>query len=842
MPTREVNAGLPVAAVLPELCQLLTTRNRVILSAPPGAGKSTWLPLQLLRHSALASGQIIMLEPRRLAAKTIAGYLAQQLNEPVGHTVGYQIRHDSCQSAATRLLIVTEGILTRKLQQDPELAGISLLIFDEFHERSLHADLALALSLEVQDLRDDLKILVMSATLDVTALERYLQAPVVSSSGRSYPVDIQYIKPGTELITIQAARQALTAFNQEPGNILVFLPGQAEINKAKDYLASQALPVNVQVFSLLGVMSLAEQQAAIAAPAAGRFKIVLATNLAETSLTIEGVNLVVDTGLCRRASFNPRHGISKLKTVAISQAAATQRAGRAGRQAPGRCFRIDTAELWQRRAAFEPAEIELAELTQLRLEIAVWGCQPADINWLTPPPEAHLAAANHLLQQFAALDEHGVITSFGRRLYQTGSSVRLANMLLYALEREAEASGLTWLAAVVAAVLEDSRNLQPNLDQQLQNVAQNKHLPQHQQARQFARRLGVSMGGNLPLQWLPMLLLRAFPDQLAQRRGQGYLLANGVGASLMPDHPQQNNEYLVVLDIQQWQQQNRIRHAVAITLDDILNDWRSQLQWQLKTGWHDKTASFSSERQRCFGQLVLQRQPVQGIITAAERQQAWLDYLSRRGLSELTWSDGAQSLSVRVQLLRQYYSDAASGTAQKSATRIDHANWPDFSQASLLANVHDWLAPYLGNISKKNQLNQLELEPILLAQLSFAQQQILNQLLPCHWQTPTGSRLKIDYLHPGGPLLSVRVQEMYGQLTTPVVLNGAIALTIALLAPGRQPLQVTRDLTSFWQNSWQDVKKEMKGRYPKHYWPDNPAEAQPTTKTKKAMLRDVNPK
>jgi ATP-dependent helicase HrpB len=706
----------------------------------------------------------------------------------------------------------------------------------------LHADLALALSLEVQQLRDDLKILVMSATLDVAALERYLQAPVISSSGRSYPVDIQYIKPGSELIAVQAARQALAAFNQEPGNILVFLPGQSEINKAKDYLLSQALPVNLQVFSLLGALSLAEQQAAIAAPAAGHYKIVLATNLAETSLTIEGVNLVVDTGLCRRASFNPRHGISKLETVAISQAAATQRAGRAGRQAPGRCYRIDTAELWQRRATFEPAEIELAELTQLRLEIAVWGCQPADINWLTPPPAVHLAVASKLLHQFAALDEHGMITAFGRRLYDTGSSARLANMMLYALEHESGWPGLAWLSALVTALLEDSRNLQANLEQQLQTLAHNKHLPQHQQARQFARRLGVSVSGSLPLQWLPLLLLRAFPDQLAQRRGQGYLLANGVGASLTPDHPQQDNEYLVVLDIQQWQQQNRIRHAVAINLDDILSDWQSRLPWRLKTGWHDKTASFSSERQRCFGQLVLQRQPIQGVITATDRQQAWIDYLSRRGLTELTWSDAAQSLCARVQLLCQRLEHVVNDITKINMAGAGLTQWPDFSQASLLATLNTWLAPYLGNISKKSQLTQLELEPILLGQLNFQQQKLLDQLLPTYWQTPTGSRLRIDYLHPGGPQLSVRVQEMYGQLTTPVVLNGNIALTIALLAPGRQPLQVTRDLTSFWQNSWQDVKKEMKGRYPKHYWPDNPAEAQPTTKTKKAMLRDVNPK
>lgn len=778
-----------------------------------------------------------MLEPRRLAAKTIASYLALQLSEPVGQTVGYQIRHDSCQSATTRLLIVTEGILTRKLQQDPELAGVSLLIFDEFHERSLHADLALALSLEVQQLRPDLKILVMSATLDVGALVNYLQAPVVSSSGRSFPVDIHYLKPTNEPVAVQAARQALAAFNQQPGNVLVFLAGQAEINKAREYLTNQPLPAGLQVYSLIGALTLAEQQAAIAAPAPGHYKIVLATNLAETSLTIEGVNQVVDTGVCRRASFNPRHGMSKLETVAISQAAAIQRAGRAGRQAPGRCYRLDTPELWQRRPVFEPAEIELAELSQLRLDIAVWGCQPADIDWLTPPPAAHLAVATRLLQQFAALDDNGLITAYGRRLYQTGSSVRLANMLLYAIEHQLRAPGLAWLAALLAAVVEDSRNLQPNLEQQLQALAHTKQSPQQLQARQFARRLSINSSSTLPLQWLPLLLLRAFPDQLAQRRGQGYLLANGVGAVLAPDHPLQDTEYLVVMDVQQWQQQNRIRHAVAIKLDEVLADWQPTLSWQLITGWNDKTASFSSERQRCFGQLVLQRQPVQGAITTVERQQAWLDYLSRRGLAELTWSEATQSLCARVQLLQQHQTSLETHAMAKRAT-----DWPDFSQAGLLADLAGWLGPYLGNVNKKAQLAQLELEPMLLAKLSYQQQQQLQQLLPSHWQTPTGSRLKIDYQHPGGPQLSVRVQEMYGQLTTPVVLNGAITLTIALLAPGRQPLQVTRDLASFWQNSWQDVKKEMKGRYPKHYWPENPATAQPTTKTKKAMLRDVNPK
>lgn len=812
---------LPIHAILPELCSALSQNSRVILSAPPGAGKSTALPLYLLQQPQFRDKRILLLEPRRLAARAIADYLASQLGESVGQTVGYQIRQDSKFSAQTRLLIVTEGVLTRKIQQDPELKNVDLLIFDEFHERSLHADLGLALALEVQQLNEQLKILVMSATLDSTALAAYLQAPVLQSEGRSFPVAIQYQALSKDPISLQCARLALQTAETHQSSVLVFLPGQAEINQANDWLNQQHLPANLLVLPLLGSMTLTAQQAAIAAPAAGMRKIVLATNLAETSLTIEGINVVVDSGQARQASYQPRSGINRLETVAISQAAATQRAGRAGRLAAGWCYRLDSAEQWQRRAAFEPAETEIADLTALRLEIAVWGCQPKDLQWLTPPAAANLAAATALLQLLQVLDTQQQLTAHGRELYQFGTDIRLASMLCHAKTLEQNVAGACWLASLLAALLEENRQSRDDIYIQLQSMQrrQTQYSRQYQQAVQFAKRLQAPVVSELPLELVPVLLLRAYPDRLAQRRGQGYLLANGAGAQLEPNHPLLQQPYLVAVTLQQLQH-NRIWQAVAITPDEILADW-PELAWQTITGWDDKQQGFYSEQQKAFGQLVLQRRPATLQLNTQQKQQAWLDYIYKHGLQVLPWTENCQQLQQRLVLLRQYHD----------------ADFPSLTNEALLAALPHWLGPYLGDINKVSQLAQLPLYDLLWQQLSFTQQQRLKQLLPDVWQTPTGSRVSIDYTLPGGPGFSVRVQEMYGQLSSPCVLNDQLALTVTLLSPGRQPLQITRDLASFWQKSWQDVKKEMKGRYPKHFWPDDPANALPTTKTKKAMQR-----
>ncbi|WP_268247352.1 ATP-dependent helicase HrpB [Alishewanella tabrizica] len=813
-------AVLPIIEILPRLCQMLHQVPRVVLAAPPGAGKSTYLPLYLLQQPSFMGKRIVMLEPRRLAAKAIAAYLAEQLGETIGQTVGYQIRQERQDSANTRLLIVTEGILTRKIQQDPELSSIDLLIFDEFHERSLHADLGLALALEVQQLNERLKILVMSATLDTSALAQYLQAPVLHSEGRSYPVTIKYQPLSKDPIAIQCARQALLAYEQHQSSVLVFLPGQAEISQAADWLQSQALPASVKVLALVGSMSIAAQQAAIVAPAPGAYKIVLATNLAETSLTIEGINVVVDSGQARRASYQARSGISRLETIAISQAAATQRAGRAGRLAAGYCYRLDSAEQWQRRPAFEPAEITLAELTALRVEIAVWGCQPEDLAWLTTPSSTNLAAATALLQQLQVLDLQGQITAYGRVLYAYGTDIRLASMLEHAKTLQQQQAGIGWLASLLAALLEEGRISPDDLYGQLQQLHARhpRYSRQYQQALQLAKRLNCQPSATLPVEQVPALLLRAYPDRLAQRRGQGYLLANGAGAQLGADHALQQQPYIIAVTLQQVQQQNRIQLAIAIDLDAILTSWHA-LPWQTSTGWDDKLAGFYSEQQRQFGQLVLQRRPAPLQLTAQQKQHAWLAHIAKHGLALLPFTATCWQLQQRVALL--------------------HANqftdFPDLSDSALLANLENWLGPYLADVHKASQLAQLPLYDLLWQQLSFQQQQQVKQLLPETWQAPTGSNVQIDYSLPGGPRFSVRVQEMYGQLTSPSVLNGQLPLTVTLLSPGRQPLQITRDLASFWQQSWQDVKKEMKGRYPKHFWPDDPAQARPTTKTKKAM-------
>jgi ATP-dependent helicase HrpB len=821
---------LPVAEIFSTLCQKLQQHNTVLLSAPPGAGKSTYLPLQLLQHSDFSNKQIVMLEPRRLAVKSVAHYIAQQLGEVVGQTVGYKIRHDTKVSANTRLLIVTEGILTAMLQQDPMLENVDLVIFDEFHERSLHADLGLAFCLDVQQLRPELKLLLMSATIDVDKLSQQLSAAVVQSAGRSYPVDIHYIATDKRPIAQQAAAIAVSALQQHQGSILVFLPGQAEINQAAQYLSQQltqpsakyANTANVQVHALLGSMTLAQQQTAIAAPSAGQRKIVLATNLAQTSLTIEDISVVIDSGLYRRARFDSRQGITVLETVAISQAAAIQRSGRAGRLKAGVCYRLDTSEKWQRRTAFDPPEIEIAELSQLRLDVASWGAQVSDLNWLTVPPMPALKVAEQLLQQLGLIDNLGRLTALGRGAGQIATEPRLAAMLLHAQQLELQGqAGATGLACLLAALLEDTRVLRADLYQQL--IGLKASLPQQwQQAVVLSRQLGAKIPSTLPLELVPVLLLRAFPERLAKRRGQGYQLANGTGAVLKENDALQQQPWLVIIHLQLYGQRNIIYHAVAIEPEQILTDRASELSWHTVTGWDDSKGRFYAEQQLNFGSCRLATKPQTLAFTAAEKQQAWLNYITDNGLGCLTWSDTAQQLIARLKLLAKF--------AAKE-------HWPEVTEQALLTDLPAWLGTALTSINKRQQLADIPLYQYLVQRLNYDQQQKMATLVPTHWQTPTGSKVLINYLAEGGPRISVRAQEMYGQTVSPTLLHDQLPITIELLSPARQPLQLTQDLASFWQNSWHEVRKEMRGRYPKHFWPEQPAHANPTTKTKKAMLR-----
>lgn len=811
-------AALPVADILPALVQQLEQQPVVILTAPPGAGKSTYLPLYLLQQPGFANQKIIMLEPRRLAAKSIAAYLAAQLGEAVGQTVGYQIRLEQKHSASTRLLVVTEGVLIRKMLSDPLLEGVDLLIFDEFHERSLQTDLALALALEVQQLNDRLKMLLMSATLDTDKLSQQLQAELLQSHGRSFPVEIRYQPPNNDTIARQCGALVVQALAQHAGNLLVFLPGQREIDQCAEYLLQQLPDNKVKVHALIGSLSLTEQQAAIAPPPAGQRKVVLATNIAETSLTIDGISVVIDSGQARAAVFEAKLGFSKLETIQISQAAATQRAGRAGRLMPGVCYRLDTAEKWQRRRAQTIPDILQADLLALRLDIAGWGAKVSDLFWLDTPPEKQLRAAEQCLQLLGALDDKGTLTSKGKQMLALPVEPRLAAMLLHArtLEQQGQAGAIS-LAATIAAQLENTRRfMQTELSSQLRlQTAQAQ-----QQYQQLLQLMHSRHSHSQPVELTAELLSRAYPDRIAQLRGQGYLLANGTGASLPLDDALQGAALLVVADLRLWQQQAVISVAAKWSLDALLQSWQADLHWQSRLEFDEQSGRFIAEKQLRLGALVLKRQNSSQDIRGSDRRDAWLDYLQKKGMGCLPWSETARQLQHRLALARQLQPDAG---------------WPELSDTLLADSLSAWLGPYLEDVRSLAQLQQLDLTQILRDQLGYVRQQQLDALLPASWRSVLGTYVALLYQADGEVQLAIRLQEMFGQLTTPTVGQGVVAVTITLLSPAKRPLQVTRDLASFWQNAYQDVKKEMRGRYPKHYWPDDPAVAEPTNKTKKAM-------
>jgi ATP-dependent helicase HrpB len=864
---------LPVASIAAELVDSLDQHGVVLLTAPPGAGKSTFLPLYLLQHPRWQQRRIIMLEPRRLAAKNIASYVAAQLGEDVGQQVGYQIRYESCVSAKTRLTIVTEGVLTRKIQQDPQLEGIDLIIFDEFHERSLHADLALALSLEVQQLNSALRLLLMSATLASDALAARLQAPVLSCEGRQFPVQLHYVAPNQQPLWQQAASIALTAVAQ--GSVLVFLPGMREIDLASQWLAQQ-LPalaatdgtvLPVQLHALIGSLSLAEQQAAIAPAPAGYAKIVLATNIAETSLTIDGIVAVVDSGVAREAQFLPRAGFTSLETVNISQAAAVQRMGRAGRLQAGVCYRIDTAERFRRRPAFDTPAIEKEDLLGLVFDIAQWGAQVDDLFWLNPPPKAALAAARDTLQRLGVVTPTFQLTALGQQVAALGLSPRQGVMLLKAKTLAAKhGDGCLALAAKIAVLLDERRSSRyVDLFSQLGNT---DHGLLATQAMHLARFIGVSgrlpSSQQLPLQWAALLLSYAYPDRIAQRRGRGYLLVNGAGAELPADDSLQGQDFLVIAELRRYQQQNVISSAMALSASDLLQYWLPSCE-QINIFTLDaERGRFIAQQRTQLGALVLKSQNAKEQLTNAQRQQAWQQWFMQQGLTALPWTVDAEQLCIRVQIARRLRADL---------------NLPDFSRAGLLADCAQWLLPHVQDIQQLSALEKLPLQHLLWQRLDYSQQQLLQQWLPSHWRSVLGTEVALEYKVLSDPaddqpiaattefehafsaatadaaivdslttvthavpfraqaMLAIRIQEMFGQLQTPQIADGKVPVIISLLSPARRPLQVTADLASFWQNAYQDVKKEMKGRYPKHYWPDDPAVAEPTNKTKKAMQR-----
>ncbi|WP_425476814.1 ATP-dependent helicase HrpB [Dyella psychrodurans] len=824
----------PITPILQDIRTSLASRPRLVLEAPPGAGKTTQVPLALLDEPWLGGKKIVMLEPRRIAARAAAQFMAQQRGEPLGQTVGYRIRFESKISAATRIEVVTEGILTRLIQDDPELTGIGAILFDEFHERHLAGDLGAALALDIQStLRPDLRIVVMSATLDGERIAQWLDAPRISSPGRSFPVRIDYPPARTqESVEHHLARIARQALDENSGDVLAFLPGRREIARVQAVLSQSLQHDDVEIVPLHGELSLAEQQLALSPAEKGMRRIVLATNVAESSVTLPGIRAVIDTGLAREPRFDPNSGFTRLETVTISQASADQRAGRAGRVAEGAAYR-----LWAQSRRLDPsrtAEIAQAELSGLALELAAWGS--AELPWLDPPPTGALAQARDLLARLGALDAQQRITPLSRRMLELGATPRLGAAALRAPEN------LLALVADLLALMEARSPMRGELSRSddfrirvaaLHAWRDRRSATGHgggadagalaaieQASKGWRRRLDVrtAASGVPHSHAVGDLLLHAFPDRLARQDENNplrYTLANGRGTRLHEQTALMGEPWLVVLDLRHEARDSLILSAAPFDPRVLESDYPDQFQRVRSVRWNDDRAAVEAFEERRFAAIVLERRSVP--VQEEDAVPALLAAIRHRGLDALPWSESARRLRLRMQSL---------------GTWMPELGLPDVSDARLLDTLEDWLAPYLQGKRKLDALSADDLSQALATQFDYEQRKQLDAQVPDSLTVPSGQARRLEYSPGEPPVLAVKLQELFGLADTPRVAGGKVPVTLHLLSPAGRPIQVTQDLKGFWERTYPEVKKELKGRYPKHPWPDDPWTATPTHRAK----------